>query len=447
MKKLFFVFFAVLFSLCCFAQDEAFVDFGKPVDYQIQLSGNFSEPRTTHFHSGIDIRTFSNGKPLYALADGYVSRVFVSPYGYGLAVYIDYENGYRSVYGHLSSFSAEIAEFVKNIQYQQHSFRVDKNLSPFDLPVKKGQIVGYSGNSGSSEGPHLHFEIRDASNDVSLNTIGTYIKLADNVCPEVASAVVYPADDNAQVQGVRTKNMFAAELVGKGEYKISKPIMAKGNLGVGVEYCDRMTGSHNRYGAKKVDLFVNGKIVYSSQFTRVDFNKQADKNSCFDFDYCVNEKKYVQKLFVEPNNDLDIYSNLVNNGYLSVNKNDTAKLMVKITDFNGNVSKLHFSIVSDTANAAQVRGGKKLKWDCDNHLSVDGCKVSLDSATLFYDNGVQISRVGTKKYSPSFKVGDEALALKKQFLISITDSMLPPEYRDKAFICREINKKTSYLTT
>ena len=430
-----------------FAQQEAFDDFGLPVNFQIQLSGNFSEPRASHFHSGIDIRTYADGKPLYALADGYVSRILVSPYGYGHALYIDYENGYRSVYGHISEFAGEIETYTKNLQYEKESFRIDVNLSPLDLPVKKGQLVAYSGNTGQSGGPHLHFEIRDATTDISLNTIGKYIKLSDNTPPEATSVVIYPQSAKSTVAGTSDKQMIGLTKTASGKYKTDAPIYASGRIGIGIEYCDRMTNSNNRYGAKQVDLLVNGRKTYTSIFDKVDFDKQSTKNSCFDFNYYVKDSKYVQKLFVEPNNDLDIYSNLVNNGYLNVGTNDSTKIQIKITDFNGNVSNINFTILSDTATNVKFTNAKKLKWNTVNNLEIRGCRVTIDSATLFDDREVELTKNGTKKYSPIFSLGDETEAVKKSFTISISDSLVPQQYISKAFICREINKKTNYLTT
>lgn len=447
MKRIFFSILIALITNTIHAQQEAFSDFGLPVNFQIQLSGNFSEPRASHFHSGIDIRTYADGKPLYALADGYVSRILVSPYGYGHALYIDYENGYRSVYGHISEFAGEIETYTKNLQYEKESFRIDVNLSPLDLPVKKGQLVAYSGNTGQSGGPHLHFEIRDASTDISLNTLGKYIKLPDNTPPEAISIVIYPQSAKSSVAGTSDKQMTELTKTASGKYRTDAPIYASGRIGIGVEYCDRMTNSNNRYGAKQVDLLVNGRKTYTSIFDKVDFDKQSTKNSCFDFNYYVKDSKYVQKLFVEPNNDLDIYSNLVNNGYLNIGTNDSAKIQIKITDFNGNVSNINFTILSDTATNIKFSNAQKLKWNTVNNLEIKGCRVTIDSATLFDDREVVLTRNGTKKYSPIFSLGDETEAVKKSFTISLSDSLVPQQHISKAFICREINKKTNYLTT
>jgi len=435
---------AIIVNGLC-AQQDAFKEFILPVNFPIRLSGNFSEPRASHFHSGIDIRTYTEGKPLYALADGYVSRILISPYGYGHALYIDYENGYRSVYGHISEFADEIATYAQNIQYEKRSFRIDVKLSPLDIPVKKGQLVAYSGNTGQSGGPHLHFEIRDAETDISLNTIGEYIKLVDNTPPEVKSVVVYPMSEKSSVSGKSEKQMVAVVKTASGKYSVASPIYAKGKVAIGVEYCDRMDGSDNRYGARRLDLLINGQKIYTSIFDNVDFDKQSLKNSCFDFNYYVTDNKYVQKLYVEPNNDLGIYSNIENNGYLYVDK-DSIPVLIEIIDFNGNVSTVNFMMKTDTVDIVHS-SSQKMKWDVENNIEVKGCRVSIGAATLFDDREVKLEQHGNKKYSPVFVLGDETEAVKKSFSISLADSLVPQQYKSKAFICREIKGKTNYLTS
>ena len=136
--------------------------FRSPLDIPMSLSGNFGEIRPNHFHSGLDLRTNSReGLNIYAVADGYVSRIKVSPYGYGKAIYITHPNGYVSVYGHLSAYSGAIAEYIKKAQYEKESFEVELFPAKDEIKVTKGQVIAFSGNTGGSGGPHLHFEIRD----------------------------------------------------------------------------------------------------------------------------------------------------------------------------------------------------------------------------------------------------------------------------------------------
>lgn len=446
MKRIIPIILLLTIVQCGIAQNP-FENYRLPVDYEVLLAGGFAEPRATHFHGGIDIKTYGEGKPLYALSDGYVSRISVSPWGYGLAIYINYDNGYTSVYGHISKYAGEIAEFVKNTQYEKQSFSIDVNLSPLDLPIKKGQIVAYSGNTGGSAGPHLHFEIRETQTNTSINTEGNIIKVPDHIPPSASSVVVYPMDNKSSVCGKGNKKRYILANISTGNYKLSNPVYASGKIGIGVEYTDKMDLVSNRFGAKKVDLIVNDKKIYTCTFDKIDMEKQAQKNSCYDFNYHASEGRYIQKLFVEPNNTLDIYTNLINNGYTEISKNDSAKVQILITDFFNNTSKINFTIKSDTSSNIWYNTEPKLRWNQNNILEVDDCKVEIDSACLFDDRAITLTNVGTKKYSAIYKLGDENEAVNKPFRVSIKNTNVPEEHISQAFVCRELKGKLGYLTT
>ena len=175
-------------------------DFRSPVGFPVLLSGSFGEVRKNHFHSGIDIRTDGeSGKPVYAISDGYVSRINISAVGFGKAIYITHPNGYTSVYGHLSRFNNVIGSWIKNRQYQKESFEIDITAEPDVLPVRKGEIIAYSGNSGSSAGPHVHFEIRDTPTQETINPLLFGIPVRDNIPPVISNIKIYPLNENSLV--------------------------------------------------------------------------------------------------------------------------------------------------------------------------------------------------------------------------------------------------------
>ena len=149
----------VFASVCVNGQD---IYYAEPVKIPILLSGSFAELRNNHFHSGIDIKTQGRVDiPVFSVADGFISRISISPTGYGNVLYIDHDNGTTSVYGHLNQFRPDIQNYIKNVQYERKSFKVDVQILPGIFPVQKNEKFALSGNSGSSEGPHLHFEIRN----------------------------------------------------------------------------------------------------------------------------------------------------------------------------------------------------------------------------------------------------------------------------------------------
>lgn len=185
----------------------AFVAFGQhdklknnfilPLKIEPALSGNFAEPRHKHFHSGVDFRTYQDGQSVVAVADGSISRILVSPWGYGLGLYVKHPEGYTSVYGHCSRFSPEIQKFVAEIQYKKHSYSIDTVIDKNTFPVKKGQIIAFSGNTGHSEGPHLHYEIRETQGDNPVNIVNSIYNFKDTKTPEINYLVLYPLSDES----------------------------------------------------------------------------------------------------------------------------------------------------------------------------------------------------------------------------------------------------------
>lgn len=164
-----FLFFLICFSV--FAQVDYPKDyFRSPLDIPMQLSGNFGELRNNHFHAGFDLKTQQKeGLPIFAVADGYISRIKISTFGNGKTLYITHSNGFTSVYAHLQKTSDSIEKFIKKVHYQEQSFEIEKFLKPGEFIVSKGEIIAFSGNSGASEGPHLHFEFRDNVTENIIN--------------------------------------------------------------------------------------------------------------------------------------------------------------------------------------------------------------------------------------------------------------------------------------
>ena len=192
-----------------FSQAPALNYFDAPVKIPILLSGNFGELRGNHFHSGIDIKTNGSvGLPVYPAADGDISRISISPSGFGLALYIDHPNGTTTVYGHLQKLRADLIKYAKAEQYKQESFAVDIMVPKGKFHVSKNDIVAYSGNSGSSGGPHLHFEIRETSTQKPLNPLNFNFNIKDNMPPSILSVMLYPLSNDAHISGKPNAQRF-----------------------------------------------------------------------------------------------------------------------------------------------------------------------------------------------------------------------------------------------
>ena len=217
------------------------IEFAKPVDFPITLSGSFAELRSNHFHAGIDIKTYGQiGKKVFAIEDGFIARIKVAGGGYGHALYIQHPNGYTSVYAHLEGFNQEISAFVKEEQYIKQSFEVNLFPDREKFKVKKGQLIAFTGNTGGSNGPHLHFEIRKTKNQHPVNPLFFDFGVKDNTNPRINSIAIYPLDNQALVNGKNQKLILPAQKVDNERYTIefSDSLRLAGDIGFGIETFD-----------------------------------------------------------------------------------------------------------------------------------------------------------------------------------------------------------------
>ncbi|MGL5889408.1 MAG: M23 family metallopeptidase, partial [Bacteroidia bacterium] len=241
--------------------------FQTPIDAPLLLAGNFGELRPNHFHAGIDITTQGKeGIAIFAAAEGYVSRIRISPFGYGKALYITHPNGYTTVYGHLRNFNKDIGMYAERNQYEAELFEIDITVPPGALPVKKGEIIARSGNTGGSGGPHLHFEIRDTKTEDALNPLLFGLPVADKVAPTIVRVAIIPLDANARVNGKNQKKYIALKSL-KG---IFVPATAadtlpriSGRIGFAVDAYDKESTPHGKNGVYGIRLSINGSDVYA----------------------------------------------------------------------------------------------------------------------------------------------------------------------------------------
>ena len=256
-KKIVFVFLLFVIGFSTYAQDSIPKKyFRSPLGIPLFLAGNFGELRSNHFHSGLDMKTQGKeGFRIYAAADGYVSRVKISPWGYGKTIYIDHPNGYTTVYAHLKGYSGVIASEIKKYQYQKESWEIDWYPSDTLMKVKKGDVIAISGNTGGSGGPHLHFEIRETESEHPVNPLLFGFDIKDNIKPIIRSITLTPLNDTSYVNN---KNIMQRFLItgadGTYRLKYSTPINAYGEIGIGIETIDKLNGYGNRNGIYTLSL-------------------------------------------------------------------------------------------------------------------------------------------------------------------------------------------------
>ncbi len=283
--------------------------FVPPMDTPLYLSAPFGSLRDNHFHSGMDIRTYEKeGLPIYAVADGYVSRIKVSAYGYGKAVYIDHPNGFTSVYGHLLKYEGAIAKHIKAIHYQEQKFEIDNFPAKKTIPIKKGEIIGWSGNSGGSTGPHLHFESRDTKLEEPINPQLFGIPGVDFFEPTLKRLVVYSLENNRPViqinLNINTKNSIKTD---SGVVLLDTLLVAKGLTGFGIEAYDYLVNENKTYSIYCADFFMNQTKRFSFRMDRVNFSETKYINTHIDYDLYKRDGYRIQKCFLDDGNKAQIY--------------------------------------------------------------------------------------------------------------------------------------------
>jgi len=413
--------------------------FRQPLDIMPPaLAGSFGEIRGNHFHSGIDFRTNQReGYPVYAVADGYISRLRVQNSGFGQALYINHPNGFTSVYGHLQRFAPKIAAIVKNLEYEKKSFELDEFPNETLIPIHKGDVIAWSGNRGSSGGPHLHFEIRDTKTEETINPQFFGIDIPDNIPPVIYSLYAYRL--NGKVFNESTAKQAIVISGSNGSYKANAPISLTGEVGFGVVTTDRHNGLSGTNGVYSIQLELDGKMIYTSALERFAFEDSKAINSHIDYPTYLNTKRSIQKSFVEPGNPLSIYSNLVNSGRINFNNGEIHQLRYVITDSKGNSSILSFSVRAGSVPiaAAVIPSGVIYPYNKTNEFNSDDIKVVFQKGTLYSDlnfNYKKLPKPQGNAYSAMHQIHNRYTPLHVGFDLWIKADNLPEALRNKALI-------------
>ena len=330
--------------------------FRSPVGYTFTLSGSYGEVRKNHFHSGIDIRTDGAiGKPVYAVADGYVSRINISPYGFGKAIYIQHPGGYTTVYGHLNAYAGEIATWARNQQYKNESFPLDTEVPKDVLKVKKGDIIAYSGNSGASGGPHLHFEIRDGATQEPLDPLAFGIKWADNTDPRITWIRIIPWGFNSMVNFTEKPAMLPVSYAGgTAAVKSTDTVMVSGSIIFGVEAFDFQDAASMKIAIKSVKLYVDDVKIFGQRIDRFPFAETRYVNAILDYPLYMATKQRVMLSYIAQNNILDIFdADVSNRGIVNFNDNKVHKVKYVVGDVSGNETQVTFFVKEHTSPQCQ----------------------------------------------------------------------------------------------
>ncbi|MCF8333842.1 MAG: M23 family metallopeptidase [Bacteroidales bacterium] len=438
MQRIFSLFFTLLtISTLSFAQSvPPQIKFRSPVDFPIRLSGTFGELRSGHFHAGIDIKTYEQtGKVVKAIADGYISRIKISAGGYGKTLYVTHNNGYTSVFAHLKTFNRTINKYVRKLQLKKKTYEMDVAVPRHRLYYNKGNIIAYTGNSGYSMGPHLHFEIRETDSQKPVNPLYFGFDVQDNIPPTIHSIKVYSQNKRL---GPPYGKIF--ECFGKdGNYALNNDTITipGSKVSLGIRTIDRLNNTPNHDGVYKIRLLRNDTVVFAWSADRFSFHETRYINSLIDY----NEYRKSNNRFVrtqrDPFNALSMYETVKENGVFSLPEDTLTHFEYQVFDIEGNRSAVDFFVkpkdtVFQTKSPFELgEDSVLLEPDSKHSLSMKGLDIDFPKHAFYREVLFHVAKTSPDSLKPFdlYTIGDSGIPLHKYITIksdslNIADSLM-----------------------
>jgi hypothetical protein len=438
-KKLFLSFwlFSILFTL-----NSQEYNLNSPIDLPLNLSGTFGEFRSSHFHYGLDVTTNKkSGYNVYSIDSGSIVRIKVSTSGYGKVLYISHPNGLTSIYAHLKEFSPKIQKYIKTQQYLNKSYSVQKFFNNGEMKVNKGDLIGYTGNTGGSSGPHLHFEIRDTKSQNPINPLSFNYKYDDSNRPIIKSLYVFDEDDSFKKDNPKK---YEIKKINDSLY-IADKIIYSNKIGIGIEVYDRQSkNNYNRNGVYEVKMFLDSVLSFSYKMDKINIDESVFRKIFYDYSLLKAKKKIIQKVYYPPNSKLNFLNHNVSTGIFKSSDKDEKDVLLEVSDWNNNKTYLNFKIEGKTSNLLEK--------------SIDGIEIATSQKYLIKKNN---SEIGFKKNSffnnvtlnikyqnDTLKIDEDLYPLRKSYNIKIFKQVEDSIIKRQSFIgLINNNGKLSYLKT
>ncbi len=424
--------------------------FTSPINHELRVAGTFGELRTNHFHMGLDIKSSKGivGDIIYAVASGYISRIQISSSGYGNALYIDHPNGFTSVYGHLLSFNEDIEKYIKQEQSKAKSFEVNLILDPDQFPIIQGTQIAKMGNTGASNGPHLHFEIRKSKSEVPVNPMRFGIKPIDKASPKINSAKIYYFNDSLQEVGT---NIQIVKKASTNNYQLLSDTLNIGSqkLGFGILTTDPMNDNANVNGVYKISMYVDSELTYEIELDSIGFDETRYINAHIDYPSLIINNKRYNRCYRLPGNNLGAINN-TEKSIVELTKKPK-KIDIVVSDFAKNESILSFWVKQDETliEFKPTQHDYTLKYNEANIIDQDIVKIYFPEQCFYEDSpiDINISNEKSKNFASTFfTIGNKLTPLHRNANIFIKNNTISASQKEKTCLvyCENPNRLVSY---
>jgi len=444
--KLFVILYMVFEPIKINAQ--TFENLFNPLDTPLQFSAPFGSLRENHFHSGMDLRTNEKeGLPVYAIEDGWISRIKIQSIGYGKAIYISHPSGYTSVYGHLKSYYSLLADYITNVQYLNKQFEIDHFPAKGKLFVKKGQIIGYSGNSGTSSGPHLHFEIRDSKSEEIINPLLFGFKVQDTLFPYISSVVLYNLNNNRPIiiKRIQINNSKkSSEIILNDTF-----IVNNGLVGIGVECYDKLTDPKKDYSIYGINLSVVNNNFFKFMLNRFSFDKTRNINAHIDYPIWKRENIRFHKLFIDDGNRIHLYPFVKNKGKISVKDSIPFNCKITVSDFAGRNSSVNFILKGSGKTDITKDSGSVIAYpNSTNSVPFESGSITIPIGALYDTLYTDLKECSHPSFTGrAVSIASPETPLQKNIEVNFTLTETQLSNPDKWYVASLTDSKPFYISS